>query len=482
MKHGLSLAMDGVRNKGFERTFGQPTPRIAPGTIIGNYRFGDLIGVGGFGEVYRAENTQIARSVAIKVYETRGDADALRAFKRGANYLAQLNHRTIVRMYDFFTNDEYALMVMELLSPDATLRALVGSYRSSHQISQFIRVFSDVLDAMKYCHQVTYRDVDGATRTGIYHGDIKPDNIFLDQGQIKIADFMIPSLEPRLSQRAQPSFPYEDTRAYGTPMYMSPEQLGGIVNEQTDIYNIGVTAYELLTGFYPYDSEADYHQGSIEDPATFCSESPDWLNSVITRCVANDAAQRYRHVAEIERDISKSLQNVGRARPAGGWLGGLFRRNAEMPAVFLSYRRNDTAAFTHRLYEQLVREVGTSRVFMDIDNIDPGEDFVEKIERAVRRCRVMLVIVGRSWLSQTDESGYRRLDNPWDYVRLEVSLGLNHGIRVIPVLADGAAMPEASNLPENLRPFARLNAVQVREESFARDTQRLTRVFSGDRA
>lgn len=285
-------------------------PEIEAGTIIGNYRFLEIIGFGGFGEVYKAESLEVHREVAIKLYEVR-DEDALKAFKRGANLLAQIDHPNIVKLYDFFTTGNYALMVMELLSPNQTLRSIVGDFCGQEKIGDFLKIFRDILDAIRYCHQSRFHDIDGQPKIGIYHGDIKPENIFLHKGQIKIADFMIPNLENILYQGRweQESFPYYDTRAYGTEMYMSPEQQSGIVNEQTDIYNIGVTAFELLTGFYPYDSEDNYHNNIYYPPTRFCPYTPEWLNETLIKCIVHDKSKRYEQIAEIERDIMINLSN-----------------------------------------------------------------------------------------------------------------------------------------------------------------------------
>lgn len=302
----LTLYQYGIRKK--RRSAFPKVPEIMQGTVLGNYRFQELIGVGGFGEVYRAESLEVQREVAIKLYEVR-DKEALVAFKSGANSLAQLDHPNIIRLFDFFTTDKYALMVMELLDPDQTLRRCVGDFCEQERIDDFLKIFRDTLSAVRYCHNMKFKDLDGSVKSGIYHGDIKPDNIFLHTGQVKISDFMIPNLEQFIfyNEHRKEEFPRFDTRWYGTPMYMSPEQNNGTVSEQTDIYNIGVTAFELLTGFYPYNSERNYHESICASPAQYCPFSPDWLNRIIVKCIQNNPLRRYAHIAEVERDIMNSL-------------------------------------------------------------------------------------------------------------------------------------------------------------------------------
>jgi hypothetical protein len=111
------------------------------------------------------------------------------------------------------------------------------------------------------------------------------------------------------------------------------------------------------------------------------------------------------------------------------------------PGIFISYRRQDAPHLAGRLYDRLGEHFGQERVFMDVDSIEPGLDFGEIIERAVSSSAVMLVLIGDKWLTTTDPRGRQRLDNPDDYVRLEIEAALGREIRVIPVLVEGAAMP-----------------------------------------
>src|SRR2546422_8697286 len=119
-----------------------------------------------------------------------------------------------------------------------------------------------------------------------------------------------------------------------------------------------------------------------------------------------------------------------------------------MPHFFISYRRDDSGGYAGRLYDRLSAHFGAECVFMDIDTIEAGTDFVAVIENAISQCDILLVLIGQRWLSITDAAGQRRLDNPEDFVRLEVQTGLESNIRVIPVLAGGAKMPRAQGLPD----------------------------------
>ena len=143
-----------------------------------------------------------------------------------------------------------------------------------------------------------------------------------------------------------------------------------------------------------------------------------------------------------------------------------------MARVFLSYRRDDSSGHAGRLYDRLCQHFGRDNLFMDVDTIALGLDFVEVIQDAVGSCDVLLAVIGRQWLSSTDSLGNRRLDNPEDFVRLEITTALERRIRVIPVLVGGASMPRSTELPDVLQPLARRQALVVGDH-FHPDVDRL---------
>jgi len=141
--------------------------------------------------------------------------------------------------------------------------------------------------------------------------------------------------------------------------------------------------------------------------------------------------------------------------------------------LFINYRREDTAPYAGRLYDRLTAHFGEGQVFMDIDQIEPGEDFVEVINSKVGACDIAIVAIGRDWLHATDASGKRRLDDEEDFVRMEIVAALQRKIRVIPVLVGGAQMPGKHDLPEALAPLSRRNAIELSETRFHADVNRL---------
>jgi glycerophosphoryl diester phosphodiesterase len=152
-------------------------------------------------------------------------------------------------------------------------------------------------------------------------------------------------------------------------------------------------------------------------------------------------------------------------------------KNGEAGRVFISYRRQETAWPARQLYDVLVAELGADRVFKDVDDIEPGDDFVERIQSAVASCQVLLALIGPQWLTVLDGNGARRIDDPEDFVRLEVETALNRDdVRVIPILVDNAKMPTPQELPLGLAGLTRRQAVEINPVNF--DTRRLLRVLN----
>ena len=142
----------------------------------------------------------------------------------------------------------------------------------------------------------------------------------------------------------------------------------------------------------------------------------------------------------------------------------------EPRGIFISYRREQTAAHAGRLYDRLSDAFGERAVFMDVDSIGLGLDFARVLDEAVASCAVMLVVIGTGWAEIADQRG-RRLDDPSDYVRQEVETGLRREIRVVPVLVHGATLPQPKELPEDLRPLARRQAFPLPDDSFRSQAQ-----------
>jgi Sulfatase-modifying factor enzyme 1/TIR domain len=145
------------------------------------------------------------------------------------------------------------------------------------------------------------------------------------------------------------------------------------------------------------------------------------------------------------------------------------------PGIFVSYRRDDTQDAAGRLYDRLVRAFPRGDVFMDVDRIRATQKFPLVFAEKIANSGVMLVVIGKQWLTLTDASRRRRIDNPKDFVRLEVSQAIGRGIPLVPVLVNGATLPREEELPEALRPLVTegWQAVQIRHDRFGSDVDKL---------
>jgi hypothetical protein len=162
------------------------------------------------------------------------------------------------------------------------------------------------------------------------------------------------------------------------------------------------------------------------------------------------------------------------ARPAQTSIPNNLPRLQPFNGIFISYRRDEASAYAGRLYDRLAARFGREKIFLDAQNVGWGEDFIEVITEAAESCAVMIVLVGRQWVRGPDahaESG--------DYVRLEVAKALGRKIRVIPILIQGASLPTAPELPEDLSPLLRRNALALSDARWERDVEDLTKTLEG---
>lgn len=141
--------------------------------------------------------------------------------------------------------------------------------------------------------------------------------------------------------------------------------------------------------------------------------------------------------------------------------------------IFISYRRDDTRQAAGRLADDLSDQLGAERIFRDIEKIELGVDFEQALNQALENCEIMLVLIGRQWLMVADAQGQRRLDHPNDWIRIEIVTALKRGVRVVPVLIDGAPLPSEADLPEDLRPLVRRQALAVEDARWKSDVARL---------
>jgi eukaryotic-like serine/threonine-protein kinase len=266
---------------------------------IGRYQIQDLLGRGAMGEVYRARDPVIDRSVAIKIMRRElttgsGSEQLLERFRREARAAGRRFHPNIVAIWDFGDDNGRPFLVMELVDG----RGLDQIIKSSgpFELSRGVPIIMQVLSALGFAHE-----------NGIVHRDIKPSNIMvLQNDHVKVADFGIARID------ASEFTIVGDL--LGTPAYMAPEQLtGGTVDHRTDLFAAGVILFEMLTGVKPFRGKSITEIMSFmekrgpEDIRALNPAVPDPLKRVIIKSVAFDAAQRYSDAAQFSHAIAEAV-------------------------------------------------------------------------------------------------------------------------------------------------------------------------------
>ncbi|MBN1313363.1 MAG: TIR domain-containing protein [Anaerolineae bacterium] len=144
-----------------------------------------------------------------------------------------------------------------------------------------------------------------------------------------------------------------------------------------------------------------------------------------------------------------------------------------MRHIFINYRRQDSEGYVGRLYDHLVQHFGSECVFMDVDSIQPGADFLKTLEEAVAACDVLIAVIGPQWLTITDEEGNRRLDQWNDFVRFEIASAIKQKKLIVPVLVGQARMPSPAELPDDIAALSHRNAVELTHKRFGPDVEHL---------
>jgi TIR domain len=176
------------------------------------------------------------------------------------------------------------------------------------------------------------------------------------------------------------------------------------------------------------------------------------------------------------------VQSPGGLTPEGKATLSVLRRQAQalealkhpmLHGVFISYRRQDTLDIAGRIFDNLCATLGEEACFKDVNSIGLGLDFRQQLTDALEKCSTMLVVIGRTWAQSVDEHGRNRLENPQDFVRLEIASALARNITVVPLLVSGATLPLPSGLPEEVRPLIYRQAFEVRSDPHFRSDMKL---------
>ncbi|MEO7841852.1 MAG: toll/interleukin-1 receptor domain-containing protein, partial [Anaerolineales bacterium] len=197
--------------------------------------------------------------------------------------------------------------------------------------------------------------------------------------------------------------------------------------------------------------------------------SPEELQKLLVSLESKHLDQEKRLTEKKEETKRKTREDADKLEQAQA-----SSKTARSPRIFVSYRRADSADVTGRIYDRLTGHFGKAAIFKDVDSIPPGVDFKEHLEKAVARCRVFLVVIGDRWLEVTDAKRKNRLQDPSDFVRIEIEAALNKNILIIPLLVGGALMPAEKKLPASLQKLVYRNGLPIRSDpDFHGDMDRL---------
>jgi len=287
------------------------------GKTLSHYKVLEKIGQGGMGEVYRAEDTNLSRDVAIKVLPEQftKDPQRLARFEREAKLLASLNHPNIAAIHSFEHADDVHFLVLELV-PGETLQERVAKGPLP------------VEEALEVCRQIA-EGVEAAHEKGVIHRDLKPANVKVTpEGKVKILDFGLAKAfedeAPVTDISQSPTLTEEMTRAgviLGTAAYMSPEQAKGeAVDKRADIFAFGCVLYELLAGKRTFDGKT-----ITETLGAIIHKEPDWdglpattpwrIQELLRRCLTKDAHDRLRDIATVRIEVKLALYEPATESP-----------------------------------------------------------------------------------------------------------------------------------------------------------------------
>jgi serine/threonine-protein kinase len=289
------------------------------GRTIGNYQITSELAHGGMGAVYRARHLHLPREVVVKsillgAFSPSAQVHLKARFRREAFVQSQLDHPNIVRVYEFFAGEDNYYLVMEYVQ-GMSLRDLLAR-QGVPTPAQAVYLLKQALSALDYAHNFGYLDESDHRHTGVIHRDIKPANILLDtKGKLKITDFGIVKVLGEQTNLGMTQSGFHP----GTVEYMSPEQLLGLtIDVRSDLYSLGVTFYEMLTGRLPFERSAtgsdwDIRKGHIEmnppSPLDYRSEIHPQLAAIIMRSLQKSPLERYQSATEFLEAVQSYEQH-----------------------------------------------------------------------------------------------------------------------------------------------------------------------------
>jgi serine/threonine protein kinase len=273
---------------------------LQPDALLGSYRLLAKIGAGGMGEVWKAEDTRLGRTVAIKILPqaVAADAQAIARMKREARTAAQLYHPNIATIHAFEEAADRVFIVMEYVEGEPLSHVIRRGPMAEADVCRIARSVADALEA--------------AHEKGIVHRDIKPDNIMVSGPRVKVLDFGIAKqVEPQSVNANDPTTVLtQQGMIIGTVFYMSPEQaLGKAIDRRSDIFSLGSVMYEAVSGRRPFqgDTATDTITRIVRDEASLPQSVSHGLASIISRCLRKEREDRFTSARELGAALEAQL-------------------------------------------------------------------------------------------------------------------------------------------------------------------------------
>ena len=388
------------------------------GTKLGPYEIQAPLGAGGMGEVYRARDARLDRTVAVKILPSHlsSDADAKQRFEREAKIISSLNHPHICVLHDVGHQDGISYLVMECVEGETLAKRLE---RGSLPLEQVLKLGAQIADAL-----------DKAHRSGVVHRDLKPGNVMLTASGVKLLDFGLAKPTAPLADSATRTATKESTpvtaegTVVGTFQYMSPEQVEGKeLDGRSDIFSFGSVLYEMLTGQRAFQGQSRLSVASAileKEPAPISSIKPLTplsLDRCVRRCLAKDPDERWQNAGDLADELRwiGSSSDTGIAKPSTPPRTKLRERIAWVLAcagiagtVLLSYLHSRDANSVSR--KQVVASIAAPEKM----RFNLAGDFSGPVTVSPDGTKLVFSAGGFLWLRNLSEPGLRRLEGTQD--------------------------------------------------------------------